>query len=76
MRTQFTIALRYLFGRKLRTVLTTLAITFGVLVLFGMNSVLPAMEPSRSARAGHSVNQMQPSLSKPGTFLNKASQIR
>jgi putative ABC transport system permease protein len=44
MRTQFTIALRYLFGRKLRTVLTTLAITFGVLVLFGMNSVLPAME--------------------------------
>ena len=44
MKTQFTIALRYLSGRKLRTVLTTLAITFGVLVLFGMNSVLPAMQ--------------------------------
>ncbi len=44
MRTQFTIALRYLAGRKLRTALTTLAITFGVLVLFGMNSVLPALQ--------------------------------
>lgn len=44
MKTQFTIALRYLAGRKLRTVLTILAITFGVLVLFGMNSVLPALE--------------------------------
>ena len=43
MRTQLTLALRYLAGRKLRTVLTTLAIMFGVLVLFGMNTMLPAL---------------------------------
>src|SRR5512145_75080 len=43
MNIQFTLAARYLFGRKLRTFLTTLAITFGVLVLFGMNIVLPSM---------------------------------
>lgn len=43
MRTQFTLALRYLAGRKLRTALTTLAIVFGVLVLFGMNAMLPAL---------------------------------
>src|SRR3989304_10205877 len=43
MRMQFTLAIRYLAGRKLRTVLTTLAIVFGVLVLFGMNTMLPAL---------------------------------
>jgi putative ABC transport system permease protein len=39
----FTLALRYLNGRKLRTFLTTLAVVFGVLVLFGMNIILPSM---------------------------------
>jgi putative ABC transport system permease protein len=37
-----TLAARYLSGRKLRTFLTTLAIVFGVLLVFGMNTVLPA----------------------------------
>jgi len=37
-----TLASRYLFGRPLRTALTTLAIVFGVLIIFGMNTVLPA----------------------------------
>lgn len=37
-----TLASRYLFGRPLRTALTTLAIVFGVLVIFTMNMVLPA----------------------------------
>jgi len=36
-----TLALRYLSGRKLRTALTTLAIVFGVLVIFGMNTFMP-----------------------------------
>lgn len=40
---QFTLAARYLWGRKLRTVLTTLAIVFGVLVIFSMNILLPTM---------------------------------
>ena len=42
MNIQLTLARRYLAGRKLRTVLTTLAILFGVLVIVGMNSLLPA----------------------------------
>jgi len=42
MNIQLTLAARYLRGRKLRTALTTLAIFFGVLVLFGMNTLLPA----------------------------------
>ncbi len=42
MNVQLTLATRYLAGRKLRTVLTTLAIVFGVLVIFGMNTILPA----------------------------------
>lgn len=44
MKMQLTLALRYLFGRKLRTFLTTLAIGFGVLVLFGMNAIAPSLE--------------------------------
>lgn len=36
------LAWRYLWGRKLRTALTTLAVVLGVAVLFGMNSLLPA----------------------------------
>ena len=43
MNLQFTLASRYLLGRKLRTLLTTLAVTFGVMIIFGMNSVLPTM---------------------------------
>jgi putative ABC transport system permease protein len=43
MNLQLTLAWRYLSGRKLRTFLTTLAVVFGVLVLFGMNIILPTM---------------------------------
>jgi len=43
MNLQFTLAARYLLGRKLRTTLTTLAIIFGVLLVFGMNTVLPTL---------------------------------
>jgi putative ABC transport system permease protein len=43
MNLQLTLAARYLVGRKLRTALTTLAIIFGVLLIFGMNTVLPTM---------------------------------
>ena len=38
-----TTALRYLSGRKLRTLLTTLAVIFGVMVIFGMNILIPSM---------------------------------
>lgn len=51
MNTQLTLALRYLAGRKLRTVLTTLAIVFGVLLIFGMNTLLPAFTAAFQANA-------------------------
>ncbi len=43
MRIQFLLAWRYLWGRKQRMVLTTLAVVFGVTLLFGLNAMLPAM---------------------------------
>src|SRR5574340_51670 len=43
MNLQLTLAARYLLGRKLRTLLTTIAIIFGVLLIVGMNSVLPTL---------------------------------
>ncbi len=43
MNLSFTLALRYLAGRKLRTLLTTLAVVFGVLLIFGMNIILPTL---------------------------------
>jgi len=46
-----TLASRYLAGRKLRTALTTLAIVFGVLVIFGMNTLLPAFLEAFQANA-------------------------
>jgi putative ABC transport system permease protein len=41
VRLQLTLAWRYLFGRKLRTLLTTLAVIFGVMLIFGMNGIIP-----------------------------------
>ena len=43
MNLQLTLAWRYLKGRKLRTFLTTLAVVFGVMIIFGMNIILPTM---------------------------------
>lgn len=40
---RMTLAARYLNGRKLRAFLTTLAVVFGVLVIFGMNIMVPTM---------------------------------
>ena len=49
MNLQLTLAWRYLNGRKLRTFLTTLAVVFGVMVIFGMNIILPTMLQSFQA---------------------------
>lgn len=51
MNIQLTLAARYLMGRKLRTALTTLAIVFGVLVIFGGNTLLPAFISAFQANA-------------------------
>jgi len=45
------LAFRYLGGRKLRTVLTTLAIAIAVLLIFGMNLMLPVFISSFQASA-------------------------
>ena len=43
MSVQLTLAWRYLKGRGGRTVLTTLAVVFGVMLIFGLNGLMPAM---------------------------------
>ncbi|RJQ55512.1 MAG: FtsX-like permease family protein, partial [Actinobacteria bacterium] len=37
------LAARYLAGRKLRTFLTTLAVVFGVTIIFGLNGIMPGV---------------------------------
>ena len=51
MNIQMTLAARYLRGRKMRTILTTLAIVFGVLMIFGMNTILPAFSTAFQANS-------------------------
>lgn len=43
MSVQFILAWRYLRGRGARTLLTTLSVVFGVMLIFGLNGVLPPM---------------------------------
>lgn len=43
MNTQFKLAWRYIRGRGLRSLLTTLAVVFGVMLIFGLNGVIPTM---------------------------------
>ncbi|MEO8286185.1 MAG: FtsX-like permease family protein [Chloroflexota bacterium] len=49
MNAYLSIPSRYLAGRKLRTFLTTLAVVFGVAVVFSMNMVLPAVTSALNA---------------------------
>ena len=59
MNMQLILAARYLWGRKLRTVLTTLAIVFGVMIIFGMNGMVPAIQAAFSENmtmSAHSVD--------------------
>ena len=53
---QLTLAARYLWGRKLRTFLTTLAIVFGAWVILG---VLAALIPARQAASMEIVRALQ-----------------
>lgn len=43
MKLALTMAVQHMLNRKLRTALTTLAIVFGVMLLFGLNAIMPAM---------------------------------
>ena len=62
MRLQLSLAARYLAGRKLRTALTTLAIIFGVLLIFGMNTVLPTMVAALQANVQGAEGQVDFSI--------------
>jgi putative ABC transport system permease protein len=67
---QFQLAWRYLRGRGLRTLLTTLAIVLGVMLIFGMNGVLPAMVTAFRAATLSSAGQVDLSVTSDvgGTF--------
>jgi putative ABC transport system permease protein len=59
MSTALLLARRYLLGRRLRTALTTLAVVFGVMIMFGMQGVIPAVRASFDANlavAAHGVD--------------------
>jgi putative ABC transport system permease protein len=59
MNIQWTLALRYLWGRKMRSILTTLAIVFGVMIIFGMNGMVPAIQAAfgqNMALSAHAVD--------------------
>ncbi len=67
---QFRLAWRYLKGRGLRTLLTTLAVVLGVMLIFGMNGVLPAMVTAFRAATLSSAGQVDLSVTSDigGTF--------
>jgi putative ABC transport system permease protein len=46
MKLHWTLAWRYLRGRAMRTALTIVAVVFGVMIVFGMNGIVPAVRAS------------------------------
>jgi putative ABC transport system permease protein len=60
---QIRLALRYLWERKLRTVLTTLAIVFGVTIIFGLNGLAPAILDSYRQNLMVTTNQVDLTIS-------------
>jgi putative ABC transport system permease protein len=62
MNLQLTLASRYLAGRKLRTFLTTLAIIFGVVIIFGMNTIMPAFLNAFTANAMAAAGQVDATI--------------
>jgi len=58
MNIQLSLALRYLRGRLLRTTLTTLAIVFGVMILFGLGTMIPAMSQIFQQGAAAAANKV------------------
>lgn len=62
MNMQLTLASRYLLGRKLRTALTVLAIAFGVLLIYGLNSIMPSFQQAFQANAMALASQVDASI--------------
>lgn len=55
---QAKLALRYMQGRKLRTTLTLIAVMFGVMIVFGFNGILPAMEQALQTNLSAAVEKV------------------
>src|SRR5690349_21659373 len=66
MNTYITLPARYLWGRKTRTILTTLAIVFGVAVIFGVNMLLPSLLSVLNAGEVGATGQAQISINSAG----------
>jgi len=81
MNFQLSLAARYLWGRKLRSFLTTLAIIIGVMVIFGMGILLPtftdAFNRSMLAASGQTDVMITHKTGEnfPATVLNKIKTI-
>lgn len=81
MNLHITLALRYLFGRKLRTFLTTLAIVFGVLIIFGMNTIMPAFMAAFTANMMAAAGQVDVTITNktgeafPESVLDEVSSV-
>ncbi|MCA9939357.1 MAG: ABC transporter permease [Anaerolineales bacterium] len=76
---QLKLALRYLRGRKLRTTLTLIAITFGVTIVFGFNGILPAMQQALQTNLSAAVDQVDLTITSQarGAFdANVTEQVR
>jgi putative ABC transport system permease protein len=77
LRFQATLAARYLWGRKLRTTLTTLAIVFGTLVIFGMNILLPTLLQSFQANLLSAAGQVDVTIThKTGEAFSRSALSR
>jgi putative ABC transport system permease protein len=64
MRIQIILAARYLMGRRLRTFLTTLAVLFAALVIFGMNILLPTMLAAFQSNVMSASGQVDATISR------------
>jgi putative ABC transport system permease protein len=80
VRTYITIPFRYLAGRKLRTILTTLAVVFGVAVVLSVNMMMPTFQAALSASQMGVTGQVDMTVTSatgapfPASILDKVSQ--
>jgi len=69
MNTQLLLARRYLWGRRLRAALTALAVVFGVMIMFGMQGVIPAVRASFDANLAGAAHGVDLILTREGGAL-------
>ncbi|MDI7276893.1 MAG: ABC transporter permease [Anaerolineae bacterium] len=74
---QLRLALRYLSRRRLRTLLTTLAIAFGTMIIFGMNGIIPTVENAFRQSMMQAADQVDLTITGEtrGTFAEEALDV-